>query len=166
MRNVLIQRDFAANDLCFLDERFVFQYFFKVPSNQLLSKFLCSFFFSVFMLKETVFRYRIRLSVHCICLVLMVYWMHNSFYVRCSSIWVLYFSEMRGYIRVMDHNARLRSLVVMEMNMNGRHVSVSWRLVRNGAQTRILCSHPQTFTMKMMYVLVSSDVSEFLSDVI
>lgn len=137
-----------------------------MPSNQLLSKFLCSFFFSVFMLKETVFRYRIRLSVHCICLVLMVYWMHNSFYVRCSSIWVLYFSEMRGYIRVMDHNARLRSLVVMEMNMNGRHVSVSWRLVRNGAQTRILCSHPQTFTMKMMYVLVSSDVSEFLSDVI
>lgn len=92
--------------------------------------------------------------------------MHNSFYVRCATIWVLYFSEMGGYIRVMDHNARLRSLVVMEMGMNGRHVSVSWRLVSNGAQTRIMLSHPQTFTMKMMYVLASSDVSEFLSDVI
>lgn len=67
---------------------------------------------------------------------------------------------------MMDHNARLRSLVVMEMGMNGRHVSVSWRLVSNGAQTRIMLSHPQTFTMKMMYVLGSSDVSEFLSDVI
>lgn len=96
----------------------------------------------------------------------MVYWMHNSFYVRCATIWVLYFSEMRGYIRVMDHNARLRSLVVMEMGMNGRHVSVSWRLVRNGAQTRIMLSHPQTFTMKMMYVLMSSKAREFLSDVI
>lgn len=113
------------------------------------------------MLKDTVFRYGIRHTVHCRRLVLTVYWMHNSFYVRCSIIWVLYFSEMRGYIRVMDHNARLRSLVVMEMGMNGRYVSVSWRLVRNGAQTRIMLSHPQTFTMKMIYELVS-----FLSDVI
>lgn len=108
-----------------------------------------------------LFRYGIRLTVHCILLVLTVYWMHNSFYACCSIIWVLYFSEMRGYIRVMDHNARLRSLVVMEMGMNGRYVSVSWRLVRNGAQTRIMLSHPQTFTMKMMYELVS-----FLSNVI